>query len=66
MIRRIIVEMANMFRLPHTAYFLPPTVQLMNYNSVILVGVFALTAIWWFIHGAANYPGPKLAALYTT
>jgi hypothetical protein len=37
----------------------------MNYNSVILVGVIALTAVWWFIHGARKYQGPKLTLLYT-
>lgn len=46
------------------AYINPTTVQLMNYNSVILVGCVALTAIWWVIHGMTKYPGPKLAQLY--
>jgi choline transport protein len=32
----------------------------MNYNSVIFVGLVALTAIWWVVHGARNYPGPHL------
>jgi choline transport protein len=36
----------------------------MNYNSVILVGCFAVTAIWWFAHGIRHYPGPKLIGLY--
>ena len=36
----------------------------MNYNSVILVGVLALTTIWWFIHARTKYPGPKMARLY--
>lgn len=45
-------------------YAMPTTVQAMNYNSVILAGVVALTAIWWFIHGFKKYPGPKLASLY--
>lgn len=36
----------------------------MNYNSVILVGVFALTAAWWFIHARKNYPGPKVMVMY--
>ncbi|ORY16528.1 choline transport protein, partial [Clohesyomyces aquaticus] len=39
---------------------IPTTVQAMNYNSVILVGVTVLTAIWWFIHGSRKYPGPKI------
>ncbi|KAF2735770.1 choline transporter [Polyplosphaeria fusca] len=45
-------------------YGLPTTVQGMNYNSVIFVGVTALTAIWWFIHGRRNYPGPKMSHIY--
>ena len=36
----------------------------MNYNSVILVGVTTLTAIWWFIHGSSKYPGPKMSHIY--
>lgn len=36
----------------------------MNYNSVILVGVVALTAAWWLIHARRNYPGPKVMTLY--
>ncbi|KAF2173300.1 hypothetical protein M409DRAFT_49762 [Zasmidium cellare ATCC 36951] len=42
----------------------PVTVDLMNYNSVILVGVVLLTVFWWFVHGLRKYPGPKLAKLY--
>ena len=36
----------------------------MNYNSVILVGVVAITAIWWFVHASRHYPGPKVMSLY--
>jgi choline transport protein len=36
----------------------------MNYNSVILVGCFVLTGIWWAVYGVRKYPGPKLANLY--
>ena len=36
----------------------------MNYNSVILVGVVALTAAWWLIHAVRHYPGPKVMTLY--
>jgi hypothetical protein len=36
----------------------------MNYNSVILVGVVALTGIWWIVYGMRNYPGPRLTHLY--
>jgi hypothetical protein len=27
----------------------------MNYNSVILVGIFFLIAVWWLIHGYENF-----------
>lgn len=36
----------------------------MNWNSVILAGTAALTVIWWFVHGARKYSGPKIASLY--
>jgi hypothetical protein len=36
----------------------------MNYNSVILVGCFALTGIWWAVYGQWKYPGPKLVEVY--
>lgn len=36
----------------------------MNYNSVILAGVIALTAAWWFIHARRHYPGPKVMHMY--
>ncbi|KAF2006583.1 putative choline transport protein, partial [Amniculicola lignicola CBS 123094] len=45
-------------------YGLPTTTPLMNYNSVILCGVTALTGIWWFIHGARTYKGPKLTHIH--
>ncbi|KAK9234614.1 choline transport protein [Lipomyces kononenkoae] len=45
-------------------YSIPTTTMIMNYNSVILVGVIALTGIWWIIHGLRNYPGPRLTHLY--
>lgn len=48
----------------HTAYVYPTTVSTMNYNSVILVGVLTLTTVWWFLHGARKYAGPKLTHLY--
>jgi choline transport protein len=41
-------------------YALPTTVASMNYNSVILVGVFAIIGFWWLVHGLRKYPGPKL------
>lgn len=39
--------------------------SLMNWNSVILVGVLVLTGIWWLAYGVKHYPGPKLAGVYT-
>ena len=36
----------------------------MNYNSVILAGVVAITAFWWVVHANRNYPGPKVMTLY--
>lgn len=47
-------------------YSLPAEVATMNYNSVILVGVTFLAAVWWFAHGARNYPGPKLGGFVET
>ncbi len=44
-------------------YALPTTTASMNYNSVILVGVFALTGFWWLVHGMKNYEGPKLGTM---
>lgn len=46
------------------AYSIPTTSAAMNYNSVILVGVVALTSIWWLVHGIRNYAGPRLTHLY--
>jgi choline transport protein len=51
--------------LTNTAYALPTTTQTMNYNSVILVGVVALTAFWWLVHGRSKYAGPKMMLLHT-
>lgn len=42
----------------------PVTIELMNWNSVILTGCVLLTALWWVVHGIKKYPGPKLAQLY--
>lgn len=36
----------------------------MNYNSVILAGVVAMTAFWWVVHAYRNYPGPKVMTMY--
>ncbi|KAK7962696.1 uncharacterized protein PG986_003521 [Apiospora aurea] len=46
------------------AFAIPTTTETMNYNSVILVGVVALSAIWWFVHATRHYPGPKVMRLY--
>lgn len=40
------------------------SLDLMNWNSVILVGIVVLTIFWWIVHGIRKYPGPKLATLY--
>ncbi|KAJ4393144.1 hypothetical protein N0V93_002351 [Gnomoniopsis smithogilvyi] len=45
-------------------FSVPTTAEAMNYNSVILVGVIAVTAAWWFIHARRNYPGPKVMTMY--
>ncbi|KAF2400226.1 choline transport protein [Trichodelitschia bisporula] len=55
----LIVFFNVMFCFP---YAMPTSVSSMNYNSVILAGVLALTTVWWFIHGRTKYPGPKVAA----
>jgi choline transport protein len=47
-------------------YSLPIATPTMNYNSVILAGVTALTAFWWAIHGLKHYPGPKLSGFVET
>lgn len=39
-------------------------ISVMNWNSVILVGIVVLTVFWWVVHGLRKYPGPKLATLY--
>lgn len=44
-------------------YALPTTVATMNYNSVILVGVVVIAAIWWFAYAARHYEQPKVAIL---
>ncbi|KAI0141531.1 amino acid transporter [Xylariaceae sp. FL1272] len=45
-------------------YALPTTVESMNYNSVILVGIVAVSVAWWFLHATRHYPGPKVMQLY--
>lgn len=44
-------------------YALPTTVATMNYNSVILVGVIVIAAIWWFAYAQRHYEQPKVAQL---
>ncbi len=43
---------------------MPVTTSLMNWNSVILVGVLFITTTWWFVHAKRHYPGPKVMDLY--
>ncbi|KAK4465513.1 putative amino acid transporter [Cladorrhinum samala] len=45
-------------------YAIPTNAEIMNYNSVILAGVVAITAIWWVVHARKHYPGPKVMSLY--
>ncbi|KAF2637328.1 choline transport protein [Massarina eburnea CBS 473.64] len=45
-------------------FALPTSTQSMNYNSVILVGVVALTSIWWFVHAGKKYHAPIAARRY--
>ncbi|KAK8043588.1 choline transporter [Apiospora rasikravindrae] len=45
-------------------FAIPTTTETMNYNSVILAGVVALSAIWWVVHATRHYPGPKVMRLY--
>jgi len=49
---------------PLPAYVVPTTAEIMNYNSVILVGIVALTGVWWLIHAREHYPGPKVMTMY--
>ncbi|KAK8132448.1 Choline transport protein [Apiospora kogelbergensis] len=46
------------------AFAIPTTKESMNYNSVILVGSVALSAVWWAVHATRHYPGPKVMRLY--
>ncbi|WQF87810.1 Putative amino acid/polyamine transporter I [Colletotrichum destructivum] len=47
-------------------FVLPTTEATMNWSGVILVGTVAITALWWMVHAAENYPGPKVMDLYIT
>ncbi len=47
-------------------YSLPVVTSTMNYNSVILVGIAFLTAIWWFVHARKNYVAPTLGGFIVT
>jgi choline transport protein len=40
-------------------FVLPATVKNMNYTSVIIVGLMALTALWWVLRGRRQYQGPQ-------
>lgn len=37
----------------------PTTAKNMNYTSVIIVGLMALTALWWLLQARRVYQGPK-------
>jgi hypothetical protein len=39
-------------------FVLPATAKNMNYTSVIIVGLMALTALWWVFRGRQQYQGP--------
>lgn len=39
-------------------------ISLMNWNSVILVGLLVLISVWWLVYGMKKYPGPKIVSLY--
>lgn len=41
-------------------YAMPVTPDLMNYNSVILVGILFIVTFWWLIYGLRHYPAPKV------
>ncbi|KAK4170453.1 putative amino acid transporter [Cladorrhinum sp. PSN259] len=45
-------------------YAMPTNAEIMNYNSVILAGVVAITGLWWVLHANKHYPGPKVMSLY--
>ncbi|KAK3943711.1 amino acid transporter [Diplogelasinospora grovesii] len=45
-------------------YAYPTDVETMNYNTVILVGIVAVTGLWWAVHAVRHYPGPKVMTLY--
>lgn len=53
----LIVFFNIMFCFP---YAMPVTADLMNYNSVILVGVFLIITFWWLVYGLRHYPTPKV------
>jgi choline transport protein len=46
------------------AFALPTSTETMNYNSVILVGITSLTAVWWFIKGGKKYQAPNVVHRY--
>ncbi|KAL1305066.1 hypothetical protein AAFC00_002004 [Neodothiora populina] len=60
----LIIFFDTMFCFP---YGMPVTadISLMNWNSVILVGIIVLISVWWLVYGAHKYPGPKIVGVYT-
>ena len=53
----LIVFFNIMFCFP---YAMPVSADLMNYNSVILVGVLIIVTFWWLVYGLKHYPAPKV------
>jgi choline transport protein len=53
----LIVFFNIMFCFP---YAMPVSADLMNYNSVILVGVLIIVTFWWVVYGLKHYPAPKV------
>lgn len=59
----VLILFFNIFFCFPYAYPVEP-ISAMNWNSVIFVGVCALTALWWFASARMHYSGPKLATIY--
>ncbi len=58
------LELVSLTWMMLAAYAMPTTVETMNYNALILVGIVFVTAVWWFGHGTRHYPGPKVMTMY--
>lgn len=44
-------------------FALPVSADVMNYNSVILVGLTLVTAVWWLVGARRHYKGPVIPRL---